>query len=83
MSGPVSNVMVTAPTLFVLGGLVAPIVVLDGAATYLAFLWNNPGHVAMALAAWWVLGYWSTRWVASVFLLRSSGAKLRVSDARQ
>lgn len=62
-------------------GLVAPIVVLDAGREYLAFLADNPRLVAATVAAWGVLFHWTTRRLAEVLLLRSSGAKLKVPDA--
>ena len=83
MNGPGSNLLFTMPALLVLTGLVLPIAFLDGGATYLAFLWSNAEPVTIMLSAWWVLAYWGTRRLASVMLLRSSGAKLRVGDGHQ
>ena len=80
MGGGSSNVLVAAPGVLVLFGLFAPIALLDGSAAYLGFLWRNPTLVVVSLAAWWVVAYWCTRRLASVLLLRVSGAKLRVDD---
>jgi len=75
-----SNILVAAPGALVLFGLFVPIALLDGSAAYLGFLWRNPTLVVVSLAAWWVVAYWCTRRLASVFLLRAAGAKLRVDD---
>ena len=80
MGGGGSNILIAAPALVVLFGLFLPIALLDGAAAYLGFLWRNPTLVVVSLAAWWVVAYWCTRRIASVLLLRASGAKLRVDD---
>lgn len=62
-------------------GLAIPLVALDGGQEYVLFLWSNPLLVAWILAAWGVLLHWTTRRLAAVLLLRSSGAKLKVPDA--
>ena len=75
-----SNLLIGVPSALVLFGLLTPIAFLGGAAAYLRFLWSNPTPVLVTLTAWWVIAYWCTRRIASVLLLRTSGAKLRIGN---
>ena len=68
------------PILLVTGGVAIPLLLLDARGHYVAFLYRNPTLVTAAVAAWGILFYWLTRRAASLVLLRSSGAKLRVGD---
>jgi hypothetical protein len=80
MGGGGSNALLAAPGIVVLAGVFVPIALLDGAGAYLAFLCRNPTLVVVSLSAWWILAYWCTRRLASILLLRASGAKLKVDD---
>ena len=62
-------------------GVALPLVALDAGREYIALLADNPRLVIAVLAAWGVLLHWTTRRLAVVLLLRSSGAKLKVPDA--
>jgi len=55
-----------------------PVLWLDGRAAYVAVLWSHPGFLAVVGATWTSIGYWVTRRIAEVLLLRRSGAKLRM-----
>jgi hypothetical protein len=55
-----------------------PFLWLDGGRGYLDLLWRLPGLVSAVALAWAWIGYWCTRRVAEVILLRRSGAKLRM-----
>lgn len=75
------NGLVAFPIVLLAVGVLAPLVFLDGGKEYLAFLWANPRLVALVVGAWGVALHWTTRRVAEVLFLRTSGAKLKVNDA--
>jgi len=77
------NPLVAIPGVIVVIAVLSPLLFLDGGSEYLAFLWRNPTLVVLTVGTWWVSLYWVTRQLASVLLLRSSGAKLRVGNAAQ
>ena len=74
------NLLLGLPLLVLVIGLLLPLLGLDGATAYLAFLWENPGVVAVLLANLGVLSYWLARRLSQALLLRSTGAKLRATN---
>jgi len=72
------NLLLGLPFLVVVGGLLFPLLFLDGAAAYLRFVWENPRVVAVLIANLGVLSYWLARRLSQA-LLRSTGAKLRAT----
>ena len=73
------NLLLGLPFLVVALGLLLPLLFLDGARAYLAFLWQNPRLAAVLVANLGVLSYWLARRLSQALLLRSTGAKLRAS----
>ena len=73
------NLLLGLPFLVVVGGLLFPLLVLDGAAAYLRFGWENPRIVAGLAANLGLLSYWLARRLSQALLLRSTGAKLRAT----
>ncbi len=73
------NLLLGLPFLVVVGGLLFPLLFLDGAAAYLRFVWENPRVVAVLIANLGVLSYWLARRLSQALLLRSTGAKLRAT----
>jgi hypothetical protein len=74
------NLLLGLPFLVVVGGLLFPLLFLDGAAAYLRFVWENPRVVAVLIANLGVLSYWLARRLSQALLLRSTGAKLRATN---
>ena len=72
------NLLLGLPFVVVVGGLLFPLLFLDGAAAYLRFVWENPRVVAVLIANLGVLSYWLARRLSQA-LLRSTGAKLRAT----
>jgi hypothetical protein len=73
------NLLAGLPFVAVAGGLLIPLLFLDGGQRYLAMLWNNPrvtGAIVLNLS---VLSYWLARRLSQALLLRSTGAKLRAT----
>ncbi len=52
------NLLLGLPFLVVVGGLLFPLLFLDGAAAYLRFVWENPRVVAVLIANLGVLSYY-------------------------
>ena len=73
------NLLLGLPFLVVVGGLLFPLLFLDGAAAYLRFVWENPRVVAGLVANLGLLSYWLARRLSQALLLRSTGAKLRAT----
>lgn len=73
------NLLLGLPFLVVVGGLLFPLLFLDGAAAYLRFVWENPSRVAALVVNLGVLSYWLARRLSQALLLRSTGAKLRAT----
>ena len=73
------NLLLGLPFVVVVWGLLLPWLLLDGAAEYLAFLWENPHLVAALVLNLGVLSYWLARRLSQALLLRSTGAKLRAT----
>ncbi len=73
------NLLLGLPFVVVVWGLLLPWLLLDGAAEYLAFLWENPRLVAALVLNLGVLSYWLARRLSQALLLRSTGAKLRAT----
>jgi hypothetical protein len=73
------NLLLGLPFVVVVGGLLFPLLFLDGATAYLRFLWETPRHVAVLAANLAVLSYWLARRLSQALLLRSPGAKLRAT----
>jgi len=73
------NLLLGLPFLVVVGGLLFPLLFLDGAAAYLRFVWENPRVVAVLIANLGVLSYWLARRLSQALLLRSTVAKLRAT----
>jgi hypothetical protein len=74
------NGLIAFPIWLVAAGLLVPLVLLDAKKEYFAFLWSNPNLVVLVVGAWGVVFHWTTRRIAEVLLLRTSGAKLKVKD---
>ena len=74
------NLLLGLPFLALVLGLLAPLLFLDGAGAYLAFLWGNPRVAVALLANLGVLSYWVARRLSQALLLRSTGAKLRATN---
>ena len=66
---------------FVVGsvGLLFPLLFLDGAAAYLALLWENPSRRRCRRREPRRPSYWLARRLSQALLLRSTGAKLRAT----
>jgi hypothetical protein len=73
------NLLLGLPFVVVVWGLLLPWLLLDGAAAYLTFLWDNPRLVAVLVANLGVLSYWLARRLSQALLLRSTGAKLKAA----
>ena len=73
------NLLLGLPFLVLVWGLLLPLLFLDGARAYLAFLWDNPRVVAGLSVNLSVLSYWLARRLSQALLLRSTGAKLRAT----
>ena len=73
------NLLLGLPFVVVVWGLLLPWLLLDGAAQYLAFLWENPRLVVALVLNVGVLSYWLARRLSQALLLRSTGAKLRAT----
>ena len=73
------NLLLGLPFVVVVGGLLFPLLFLDGAAAYLRFVWENPSRVAAVAGNLSVLSYWLARRLSQALLLRSTGAKLRAT----
>ena len=73
------NLLLGLPFVVVVGGLLFPLLFLDGAAAYLRFVWENPSRVAGVAGNLGVLSYWLARRLSQALLLRSTGAKLRAT----
>jgi hypothetical protein len=73
------NLLAGLPFLTVAGGLLVPLLFLDGGQRYLALLWSNPRVTAVIVLNLSVLSYWLARRLSQALLLRSTGAKLRAT----
>jgi hypothetical protein len=73
------NLLLGLPFLVVVCGLLLPLLLLDGAAGYLALLWQNPRIVAALGVNLGVPSYWLARRLSKALLLRSTGAKLKAT----
>jgi membrane protein implicated in regulation of membrane protease activity len=73
------NLLAGLPFLAVAGGLLIPLLFLDGGQRYLAMLWNNPRVTGVIVLNLSVLSYWLARRLSQALLLRSTGAKLRAT----
>ena len=73
------NLLLGLPFLVLVWGLLLPLLFLDGARAYLAFLWDNPRVVAGLSVNLGVLSYWLARRLSQALLLRSTGANLRAT----
>jgi hypothetical protein len=74
------NLLLGLPFLALVFGLLVPLLLLDGAGAYIAFLWRNPAVVAVLLANLAIVSYWLARRLSQAFLLRSTGAKLKAAN---
>ena len=73
------NVLLGLPALATFFAFTAvPLFWLDGGPAYLQLLMGHPQLFLTAALAWGWIGYWSTRRVAEILLLRRSGTKLRI-----
>lgn len=73
------NLLLGLPFIALVWGLLLPLLFLDGADAYLAFLWKNPRLVAVLVVNLGVVSYWLGRRLSQALLLRSTGAKLRAT----
>lgn len=73
------NPLLGLPFLVVVGGLILPLLFLDGAVGYLSLLWNNPRITMVLVVNLGVPSYWLARRLSQALLLRSTGAKLRAT----
>ena len=74
------NPLLGLPFLVVVGGLILPLLFLDGAVGYVSLLWRNP-RIAVALVVnLGVPSYWLARRLSQALLLRSTGAKLKATN---
>lgn len=73
------NLLLGLPFIALVWGLLLPLLFLDGAQAYLAFLWKNPRVVAVLVLNLGVVSYWLGRRLSQALLLRSTGAKLRAT----
>lgn len=73
------NPLLGLPFLVVVGGLILPLLFLDGAVGYLSLLWNNPRITVALVVNLGVPSYWLARRLSQALLLRSTGAKLRAT----
>ena len=73
------NLLAGLPFIAVAGGLLMPLLFLDGGQRYLALLWNNPRVTTVIVLNLSVLSYWLARRLSQALLLRSTGAKLRAT----
>jgi hypothetical protein len=73
------NALLGLPALLTFVAVIAvPILWLDGKRGYLDLVCHRPVLVAAVALAWAWIGYWCTRRIAEILLLRRSGAKLRM-----
>ncbi len=73
------NLLLGLPFAMVAWTLLLPWLLLDGAAEYWAFLWENPPLVTALVVNVGVPSYWLARRLSQALLLRSTGAKLRAT----
>ena len=73
------NLLAGLPFLVSVGGLLLPLLFLDGGPRYLAFLWRNPRLLAIVTLNLGIPSYWVARRLSQALLLRSAGAKLRAT----
>lgn len=73
------NLLLGLPFIALVWGLLLPLLFLDGADAYLAFLWKNPRLVAVLVVNLGVVSYWLGRRLSQALLLRATGAKLRAT----
>lgn len=73
------NLLAGLPFVVVVGGLILPLLFLDGRAAYLALLWANPRLVIAVAVNLGIVSYWLARRLSQSLLLRSTGAKLRAT----
>jgi hypothetical protein len=74
------NLLLGLPLVVVVWGLLVPWLLLDGAASYFVFLWDNPRLVATLVVNLGIPSYWVARRLSQVLLLRSTGARLRATN---
>jgi hypothetical protein len=73
------NLLLGLPFVAVVWALLLPILLLDGGAAYLAFLWEHPGAVVLVVVGAGIPSYWLARRLSQVLLLRTAGAKLKAT----
>ena len=73
------NLLLGLPFVVVVWALLWPILLLDGGAAYLAFLWEHPGAVVLVVVSAGIPSYWLARRLSQVLLLRTAGAKLKAT----
>ena len=73
------NLLLGLPFVVVVGGLILPLLYLDGRSGYLALLWANPRLVMVVTLNLGIVSYWMARRLSQALLLRSTGAKLRAT----
>ena len=73
------NLLLGLPFVVVVGGLILPLLFLDGRSGYLALLWANPRLVVAVAVNLGIVSYWMARRLSHSLLLRSTGAKLRAT----
>ena len=73
------NLLLGLPFVVVVGGLILPLLFLDGRSAYLALLWANPRLVMVVTLNLGIVSYWMARRLSQALLLRTTGAKLRAT----
>jgi hypothetical protein len=73
------NLLAGLPFVVVVGGLILPLLFLDGRSAYLTLLWANPRIVVAMTFNLGIISYWLARRLSQSLLLRSTGAKLRAT----
>ena len=73
------NLLLGLPFVVLAGGLLVPLLFLDGGAAYLALLWANPRLVIAVAVNLGIVSYWMARRLSQALLLRTTGAKLRAT----
>ena len=73
------NLLLGLPFVVLVGGLLLPLLFLDGGKAYLVLLWANPRLVVAVILNLGIVSYWVARRLSQALLLRSTGAKLRAT----
>ena len=73
------NLLLGLPFVVLGGGLLLPLLFLDGGSRNQALLWANPRLVVAVAVNLGIVSYWMARRLSQALLLRTTGAKLRAT----